>query len=269
MKPALQVKPQVPLQELFALAGGAQQSLLSPHETPMVAHAPQLPFVRHSRPLQQSAGVVQLPPVLLQVPQAPLMQLSPEQHWLELVQLTPLAAHAAQWLPKHPTPPQQSAAELQFPPLGAQVLQLPDLHSRPLQQSDVCPQPELAAPHGFSHVPFTHSSPLQQELSAPHAAPSGAQHCPDSQARGLQHSALVVQLVLAGAHAAQVPALQMLEQQSLAREHVERSGWHALHLPSKQLSPLQHGAPSQLAPSAPHAVQIWLAQIRLQHSSND
>lgn len=140
-------------------------------------------------------------------------------------------------------------------------MQLPDLHSRPLQQSEVCPHPEPGAPQGFLHAPFTHSKPLQQEFSAPHAAPSGAQHSPDSQARGLQHSALVVQDVFAGAQAAQVPALQMLEQQSLASEHVERSGLQALHFPSKQLSPLQQGAPSQLAPSAPHAVHTWFAQI--------
>lgn len=80
MNPALQVNPHVPLHVLLAFVGGAQQSLLSPHEMPIVAHAPQLPFVRHLSPLQQSAAVVQLPPVLPHVPQAPLMQLSPEQH---------------------------------------------------------------------------------------------------------------------------------------------------------------------------------------------
>jgi hypothetical protein len=54
-----------------------------------------------------------------------------------------------------------------------------------------------------------------------HAAPSTAQHLPWAQESDVQHSALVVQEPPAGAQSVQIPLLQMLEQQSLARLHVE------------------------------------------------
>ncbi len=246
----------MPLQVLVAFWGGAQQSELALHERPMLAQAPQAPVERHL-PVQQSAEVVQEPPVPAQVPQAPLMQDSPLQHWDELWQETPVDAQVAHWLPKQPTLPQQSVAELQKPPLGAQVLQLPDLHSRPLQQSDALPQPDPLGPQGFLQVPSLHSRPPQQSDFDPQPAPSTEQHWPDSHESGLQHSALVVQEPPADEQGAQVPALQMFEQQSLANEQLEPSGLQELHWPLKQLSPGQQEPPSaQLDPSPPQAVQI-------------
>jgi hypothetical protein len=95
---------------------------------------------------------------------------------------------------------------------------------------------------------------LQQSLLELQAAPFGAQHCPDSQPSGWQHSALAVHEPPTAPHGAQMPALQMLEQQSLASEQLDPSGLQALHLSSKQFNPWQQGPSAQLSPAAPQAV---------------
>src|SRR3954454_14782278 len=63
---------------------------------------------------------------------------------------------------------------------------------------------------------------------------------------------------------AQIPFVQISEQQSLASVHACASTVHAEHFPLLQLRPLQH-PPTQDSPAAAHSVQVCLAHDPLQH----
>jgi hypothetical protein len=154
---------------------------------------------------QHCEPVVQLWPLALHALQSPPLQL-PEQHWLPLVQLWPLGV---QVVPPQ-TPPEQKAE--QHWPLLAQ-----------LRPSD------LQAPH----VPALHA-PVQHCEAEVQLWPSGLHELPPQtpplHVWPLQHSVLSVHAWPAATHAAQTPALQMLEQQSLASVHEAPSSLQAPHL---------------------------------------
>jgi hypothetical protein len=194
-------------------------------------------------PVQQSEAEAAAVPVCVHaaVAQRPLTQLT-EQHSALVMHAAPACVQKSGGV--H-FPPEQFAEQQSLPvehdaPLaphagGGGAVHTPAVQERPVQQPVVGEQASVAWPHvGVPvHAPLWQMRPVQHWPGPVQAAPAGGHegggtsHFPlASQARPLAQSVLDVHAQPAGfcatAHAsalaAQVPALQMLEQQSAAAE---------------------------------------------------
>ena len=100
----------------------------------------------------------------------------------------------------------------------------------PLQQSPALVQ-DTPSCLQVEQVPLVQVEPSQQSLGPPQAVPTLAQHAPSTlHWRPLQHLPPGPQASPAPLQCAQVPWLQTLEQQSLARAQAVLSSWQLPHL---------------------------------------
>jgi hypothetical protein len=131
-----------------------------------------------------------------------------QQSWLPAVQAPPVAEHGSHLpaMQRLPEPAQQSLSTVQAPPVAEHGSHLPAMQRLP--------------------------EPAQHSVAVVQLWPVCAQQAPPVQALPLQQVAAVVQPPPSAVHGAQVPLLQMLEQQSVALTQVALS---AAQLPQTPL----------------------------------